>query len=73
MSKRVDKHFAADDDAPMDAATVGLMQAVWRSLTAELKRETARDADIIAKSYGDSGLGLEFGPGDVDGMCKRMR
>jgi hypothetical protein len=74
MSRRVDKHFTADDDgSSIDPATAALIQSVWKALTAELKRETRRDADIIANSYGDSGLSLDFGQADVEAACKRMK
>jgi hypothetical protein len=76
MSKRVDKHFG-DDDAPTsgaaDAGTQALIQTVWKEVTAGLRRETDRAREMIGKSYGDSGLGLEYGPADVEAACKRAK
>ncbi|WVO23559.1 uncharacterized protein IAS62_004914 [Cryptococcus decagattii] len=50
MSRRVDKHFA-DDEEP----------------------KTLRAQGIVAKSYGDFGLGLEFSAADVEATCKKMK
>ena len=72
MSKRVDKQFIMEEDAA-DPSMAALIQTVWKEVTAELKRETARAQDMIAKSYADSGLGLEYGPGDVEAACKRVK
>ena len=78
MSKRVDKHFLSDDDpsaanAGDAAAAQQLAQTVWREVTSELKREVERASGIIKMSYGDSGLTLEYGTGDVEAACKRAR
>ena len=71
MAKRLDKQFADDDVS--DPSMAALLLTVWKEVTAELKRETARAQEIISKSYVDSGLGLEFGPGDVEAACKRAK
>lgn len=71
MAKRVDKQFADEDMA--DPVMAALVQTVWKEVTAELKKETTRSQEMIAKSYADSGLGLEFGPGDVEAACKRVK
>jgi hypothetical protein len=71
MAKRVDKQFADEDMA--DPVMAALVQTVWKEVTAELKKETTRAQEMIAKSYADSGLGLEFGPGDVEAACKRVK
>lgn len=71
MAKRVDKQFADEDMA--DPVMAALVQTVWKEVTAELKKETTREQEMIAKSYADSGLGLEFGPGDVEAACKRVK
>ena len=74
MSKRVDKHFTDDDSSnPMDAHTLALIQIVWKEVTAGLRRETERVREILNKSYGDSGLGLEYGSSDVEAACKRAK
>jgi hypothetical protein len=75
MSKRVDKHFTDDEASAgtVDSSTQALIQVVWKELTAGLKRETERAREIVAKSYGDSGLGLEYGPADVEAACKRAK
>ncbi|KAK8845463.1 hypothetical protein IAR55_006176 [Kwoniella newhampshirensis] len=82
MSKRVDKHFEDDDDGPSTISggngsgggqNAVLIQTVWKEITNELLKETTRAVGIINKSYGDSGLSLEFGGGDVDLACKRVR
>jgi hypothetical protein len=75
MSKRVDKHFTNEDDPSTnhDAATGEMIQTIWREITNELKRETTRAIGIIGSSYSDAGLGLEYGPGDVEAVCKRYK
>lgn len=76
MSKRVDKHFGDDDASAAgaaDAGTQALIQTVWKDVTLGLRRETERAREMIGKSYGDSGLGLEFGPADVEAACKRAK
>ncbi|WVQ93808.1 hypothetical protein IAU59_000886 [Kwoniella sp. CBS 9459] len=82
ISKRVDKHFAADDEdltsvtsntASGNHHNSQLVQTVWKEITAELMRETKRAQEIIARSYADSNLGLEFGPADVEAACKRAK
>ncbi|WVF66184.1 hypothetical protein IAT40_000924 [Kwoniella sp. CBS 6097] len=85
ISKRVDKHFAADDEDPSASGGINgggggggnhnaqLIQTVWKEITAELMRETKRAQEIIGKSYADSNLGLEFGPVDVEAACKRAK
>ncbi|WWD22409.1 hypothetical protein CI109_106900 [Kwoniella shandongensis] len=79
MSKRVDKHFGEDDDPSSSIPTTSsnnntvLIQTVWKEITNELLKETTKAVGIINKSYGDSGLSLEFGGGDVDLACKRAR
>ncbi|ORX34673.1 exocyst complex component Sec3-domain-containing protein [Kockovaella imperatae] len=76
LSKRVDKHFADDDSAGSshsDASTQSLIQAVWKEITAGLVTEVNRASRIIKSSYGDSGQGLEYGPGDVEAICKRSK
>ncbi|KAL7418847.1 hypothetical protein Q5752_006531 [Cryptotrichosporon argae] len=79
LARRVDKHFY-DEDAAAGAAgahgdphVAALTAAVWHALTAELRRETARAAGLISKSYAEAGLALEFGPGDVEAACKRAK
>jgi len=71
IAKRVDKQFAEEDAT--DPATAALIQTVWKEVTAELKRETARAQELIGRSYADSNLGLEFGPGDVEAAFKRAK
>ena len=74
MSKRVDKHFADDDPASTtDASTSALIQIVWKEITSALKAETSRAQEMIAKSYGDSGMGLEYSVSDVEAVCKRQK
>lgn len=73
MSKRVDKHFTDDEAGPADPTAQALISTVWKEVTNGLKAETERDRDIMSKSYGDSGLGLEYGPGDVEAACKRAK
>lgn len=75
MSKRVDKHFTDDEvgGGQVDSGTQALISTVWREVTGGLKHETERARMIIGKSYGDSGLGLEYGPGDVEAACKRAK
>jgi len=74
MSKRVDKQFTDDDAVSMgEGSNQILIQSVWREVTAGLKRETERAREIMSKSYGDSGLGLEYGPADVEAACKRAK
>lgn len=87
MARRVDKHFI-DDDNPggvgglgggggghhnPDPATAALVASVWRDLTAELKREIMRATELMAKSYGGTGLSLEYTAGDVEGTCARAK
>lgn len=71
MSKRVDKQFADEDTT--DPVMAALIQTVWKEVAAELKRETVRAQELIAKSYGDSGLSLDFGPVEVEAACKRAK
>jgi hypothetical protein len=76
MTRRVDKHFGGDDADPSPAPSSdkgALISIVWKEVTAGLKNETARAADIIKRSYGDSGLSLEYGPADVEASCKRAK
>jgi len=74
MSKRVDKHFTDDDALSAgEGPNHALIQTVWRDVTAGLKRETDRAREMISKSYGDSGLGLEYGSTDVEAACKRAK
>lgn len=74
MSKRVDKHFTEDDAVSAgEGSNHVLIQTVWREVTAGLKRETERAREIVGKSYSDSGLGMEYGPGDVEAACKRAK
>ncbi|WWC58251.1 uncharacterized protein I303_100789 [Kwoniella dejecticola CBS 10117] len=84
LSKRVDKHFILeDDDAPntntnassanSTSSTNAFVQTVWTEITNGLIKEVQRSQNIIAKSYPDSGLGLEFTVNDVEGVCKRMK
>ncbi|WVQ80381.1 hypothetical protein IAT38_002486 [Cryptococcus sp. DSM 104549] len=76
MSKRVDKHFADDEDPGSNSAAganAQLIQTVWQAVTQELVRETTRAQGIVAKSYADSGLGLEYSGADVDAVCKKAK
>ena len=75
ISKRVDKHLIDETDqaALADPALNALITAVWRAVTQGLKDEVSRDEGYIKACYADSGVGLEFGAGDVDGVCKRAR
>lgn len=73
LSKRVDKHFTDDEAVGVDPATAVMIQAVWAEVTKDLKRETARDDKMIRDSYKEGGLDLEFGAGDVEAACKRVK
>ena len=74
MSKRVDKHFNEDEGtSSADATTQSLIQAVWKEITTALVNEVGRANRIIKTSYADSGQGLEYGPGDVEAICKRSK
>lgn len=75
ISKRVDKHLIDEIDqaALADPALNALITAVWRAVTQGLKDEVSRDEGYIKACYADSGVGLEFGAGDVEGVCKRAR
>lgn len=75
ISKRVDKHLIDETDqaALADPALNALITAVWRAVTQGLRDEVARDEGYVKACYADSGVGLEFGPGDVEGVCKRAR
>nr|XP_019048902.1 exocyst protein [Kwoniella bestiolae CBS 10118]OCF27832.1 exocyst protein [Kwoniella bestiolae CBS 10118] len=77
LSKRVDKHFILDEDdtnqPDNSSANMILVQIVWKEVTGGLVKEVQRSQGIMAKSYADSGLGLEFTVGDVEGVCKRMK
>lgn len=78
MARRVDKHFSDDDGSGTatythDAATAALVAAVWREITAALVEQTTRATDIMAGSYGDSGLSLEFSARDVESTCARAK
>ena len=71
MSRRFDKQFSDEDNT--DPFMAALSQTVWKEVTGELKRETSRAQEMIAKSYADSNLGLDFGPADVEAACKRVK
>lgn len=77
MARRVDKHFA--DEETEDGHTVAggagaaMAGAVWRSVTAELKREITRDEGMIKVCYEGSGLGLELSAGDIEAACRKAR
>ncbi|KIR55087.1 exocyst protein [Cryptococcus gattii Ru294] len=73
MSRRVDKHFADDEEPSTSTANMALIGMVWKELTQEFAKETLRAQGIVAKSYGDSGLGLEFSAADVEATCKKMK
>ena len=66
MAKRVDKHFADEEE---DAASTALVQTVWREVTNELKREAGRAQELIGKVYPDAG-GIEFGANEVEAACR---
>ncbi|KAL1407120.1 hypothetical protein Q8F55_006534 [Vanrija albida] len=88
MARRVDKHFNEEETAtgvgavvsgggssvtPSDPATAALIAAVWRELSAGLRREVERATTIMGKSYADSGLSLEYTAQDVDTACRRAK
>lgn len=73
MSRRVDKHFADDEEPSTSTANMALIGMVWKELTQEFAKETLRAQRIVAKSYVDSGLGLEFSAADVEATCKKMK
>nr|XP_019014642.1 exocyst protein [Kwoniella pini CBS 10737]OCF53423.1 exocyst protein [Kwoniella pini CBS 10737] len=85
LSKRVDKHFILDDDETSNNTinstnnnnnnnnNNALVQIVWKEITNGLIKEVQRSQNLIAKSYPDSGLGLEFTINDVENVCKRMK
>lgn len=73
MSRRVDKHFADDEEPNTSTANTALINMVWNELTQEFAKEILRAQGIVAKSYGDSGLGLEFSAADVEATCKKMK
>lgn len=89
MARRVDKHFNEEETAtgvgavvsgggssgaaPSDPATAALIAAVWRDLSAALRREIERATAIMGKSYADSGLSLEYSAQEVDSACRRAK
>lgn len=75
ISKRVDKHLIDDTDAAAasDPALAALVLAVWREVSGGLKSEITRDEGLIKACYADSGVSMDFGPGDVDAACKKAR
>ncbi|KAK4686866.1 exocyst complex component 1, partial [Tremellales sp. Uapishka_1] len=73
MSKRVEKHFTNEDELNNGTNTEVMIGIVWKEMTAELKGETERAQLLISKCFSESGLGLEFGPADIEAACKRAR
>ncbi|WVQ76259.1 hypothetical protein IAR50_005924 [Cryptococcus sp. DSM 104548] len=74
MSRRVDKHFSDEDDpAASSAANAVLINAVWKEVTKELAKDVLKAQGIVARSYAESGLGLEFSSADVEATCKKMK
>lgn len=76
MAKRVDKQFSLDDDpgpVPTDPVIIEVVNTVWKEITSELRRDTGRVQEIIGRCYSDSNLGIEYGPGDIEAMCKRAK
>lgn len=80
MARRVDKHFSDDDGSGSsttthvhDPATAALIASVWREITSALHAEVTRATDMIAGSYGDSGLSLEYNAREVESICTRAK
>lgn len=76
MARRVDKQFSHDDDAgsgPVDPVIAEVINTVWKEITSELKRDTGRVQEMIGRCYSDSNLGIEYGAGDVEAVCKRAK
>lgn len=83
MARRVDKHFADEETTEDGYAAAGggagagsgaaMAGAVWRAVTAELKREVGRDEGMIKACYEGSGLGLELSANDVEAACRKAR
>ncbi|ODN76094.1 hypothetical protein L202_06031 [Cryptococcus amylolentus CBS 6039] len=74
MSRRVDKHFSDEDDpVASSAANAVLIGAVWKEVTKELAKDVLKAQGIVARSYAESGLGLEFSSADVEATCKKMK
>lgn len=84
MARRVDKHFAHDDDGPVggvvggpanvtvDAATQALIAHVWSELSNALKHEITRAIETIAKCY-DNTLTLDYTLRDMESACQRAK
>ncbi|KAJ4485946.1 exocyst complex component Sec3-domain-containing protein [Lentinula aciculospora] len=80
LFKRVEKHFteASDLQTPGTEQDGGIapgtvMVGVWKACEEELLRITELFMKRISQCYPDSGVSLEYGPGDVEAAFRRHR
>lgn len=76
LYKRVEKHFDADEGAaaPGQSGAAGpVLVGVWNACEEELIRLTDKWIKLISQCYADSGVSLEYTPGDVRAAFRRHR
>ncbi|KAJ3771437.1 exocyst complex component Sec3-domain-containing protein [Lentinula raphanica] len=78
LFKRVEKHFTEASDLQTPGIEQGgsiapgtVMVGVWKACEEELLRITELFMKRISQCYPDSGVSLEYGPGDVEAAFKR--
>lgn len=84
LVKRIEKHFSLDemdlagteDGAAMNAEAAALVASVTASCERQLVEQVGRWSGIMGQCYAAeaaSGVGLEYGPGDVEAAFKKAR
>lgn len=85
LSKRIEKHYSlADEDANDPAMTTAanhqgaeaMIGTVWNACERILGEAVRRWQGIMATVYADaaaSGVGLEYGPAEVDSLFKKFK
>ncbi|KAJ3989555.1 exocyst complex component Sec3-domain-containing protein [Lentinula detonsa] len=78
LFKRVEKHFTEASDLQTPGTEQGggiapgtVMVGVWKACEEELLRITELFMKRISQCYPDSGVSLEYGPGDVEAAFRR--
>ncbi|KAF8832200.1 hypothetical protein HHX47_DHR1001902 [Lentinula edodes] len=80
LFKRVEKHFTEASDLQTPGTEQGdgiapgtVMVGAWKACEEELLRITELFMKRISQCYPDSGVSLEYGPGDVEAAFRRHR
>lgn len=78
LFKRVEKHFTEASEKTTTEESGGIapgtvMVGVWKACEEELLKYTDGFSKRIAQCYADSGVVLDYTPGDVEGAFRRHR